>query len=393
MILEGSSLKIGVFTDSFRPYTSGVVRSIELFSREFNARGHEVFVFGPDYPMLHYPREEKVFRFVSIPAPTMPDFALPIPISVQLGSTMRRIGLDIIHVHSPFLLGRMGARAAKRYNLPLVFTFHTLYDQYVHYFPVAQQASRKLVQVIGRDFCNRCDLVVTPSRLVMNYLRRIGVTTAVQPIPTGVELEEFRGADPLWLQKNFDVRSDERVLLFVGRLGKEKNVIFLLKSFQLVQKVIPGLKLVLVGKGPLESYLHRLCNDLGISDKVIFTGVLPRQKIVHCYASAHLFVFPSVTETQGLVIGEAKATGLPVVAVRAFGPAEMVQHGEDGLLTDPSLASFTESTLQILRDQDLYHSMRQKALDNAPFLSSSYCAGVMLDAYQDLIENRRLAVV
>ncbi len=386
-------MKIGVFTDSFRPYTSGVVRSIELFSREFNARGHEVFVFGPDYPMLHYPREEKVFRFVSIPAPTMPDFALPIPISVQLGSTMRRIGLDIIHVHSPFLLGRMGARAAKRYNLPLVFTFHTLYDQYVHYFPVAQQASRKLVQVIGRDFCNRCDLVVTPSRLVMNYLRRIGVTTAVQPIPTGVELEEFRGADPLWLQKNFDVRSDERVLLFVGRLGKEKNVIFLLKSFQLVQKVIPGLKLVLVGKGPLESYLHRLCNDLGISDKVIFTGVLPRQKIVHCYASAHLFVFPSVTETQGLVIGEAKATGLPVVAVRAFGPAEMVQHGEDGLLTDPSLASFTESTLQILRDQDLYHSMRQKALDNAPFLSSSYCAGVMLDAYQDLIENRRLAVV
>ena len=125
------------------------MRSIELFSREFNARGHEVFVFGPDYPLLHYPREEKVFRFVSIPAPTMPDFALPIPISVQLGSTIRRIGLDIIHVHSPFLLGRMGARAAKRYHLPLVFTFHTLYDQYVHYLPVAQQASRRSCRLSG----------------------------------------------------------------------------------------------------------------------------------------------------------------------------------------------------------------------------------------------------
>lgn len=386
-------MKIGVFTDSFRPYTSGVVRSIELFSREFNARGHEVFVFGPDYPMLHCPREEKVFRFVSIPAPTMPDFALPIPISVQLGATMRRIGLDIVHVHSPFLLGRMGARAAKRYDLPLVFTFHTLYDQYVHYFPVAQQASRLLVQVIGRDFCNRCDLVVTPSRLVMNYLRRLGVNTAIQTIPTGVELDEFRDTDPLWLQKNYDVRPDERVLLFVGRLGKEKNVIFLLKSFQLVQEVIPGLKLVLVGKGPLEPYLHRFCNDLGIANKVIFTGVLPRQKIVHCYASAHIFVFPSVTETQGLVIGEAKATGLPVVAVRAFGPAETVQHGEDGLLTDPSLASFTESTLQILQDQELYRAMRRKALENASLLCSSYCAGLMLDAYQELIDTRRPATV
>lgn len=386
-------MKIGVFTDSFRPYTSGVVRSIELFSREFNTRGHEVFVFGPDYPMLHYPREEKVFRFVSIPSPTMPDFVLPIPISVQLGATMRRIGLDIIHVHSPFLLGRMGARAAKRYNLPLVFTFHTLYDQYVHYIPVAQQASRRFVQVIGRDFCNRCDLVVTPSRLVMNYLRRLGVSTAIQTIPTGVELDEFTDADPLWLQKNFGVSPDERVLLFVGRLGKEKNVTFLLKSFQLVQETLPGLKLVLVGKGPLEPYLRRFCNDLGIADKVIFTGILPRSKIVHCYASAHLFVFPSVTETQGLVIGEAKASGLPVVAVRAFGPAEMVQHGEDGLLTDPSLASFTESTLQILQDHNLNQSMRQKALENAPLLSSSYCAGLMLDAYQELIDSKRMAVV
>jgi len=385
-------VKIGVFTDSFRPYTSGVVRSIELFSREFNARGHEVFVFGPDYPLLHYPREEKVFRFVSIPAPTMPDFALPIPISVQLGSTIRRIGLDIIHVHSPFLLGRMGARAAKRYHLPLVFTFHTLYDQYVHYLPVAQQASRRLVQIIARDFCNRCDLVVAPSRLVMNYLRHIGVNATIKTIPTGVDLEEFKGANPLWLQENFGISPGEKVLLFVGRLGKEKNVVFLIKSFQLVQRVIPNLKLVLVGKGPLEEQLRHMCQELGLGEKVIFTGVLPRNKIVHCYASADLFVFPSVTETQGLVIGEAKAAGLPVVAIRAFGPAETVQHGEDGLLTDPTLSSFTEAVIQILQNPDLHRSMSRKALENVSLLSSSYCAERMLESYRELLENRPAAV-
>jgi glycosyltransferase involved in cell wall biosynthesis len=385
-------VKIGVFTDSFRPYTSGVVRSIELFTREFNARGHEVFIFGPDYPLLHYPREEKVFRFASIPAPTMPDFALPIPISVQLGPTIRRLGLDIIHVHSPFLLGRLGARAARRFRLPLVFTFHTLYDQYVHYLPVAQQTSRRLVEIIGRDFCNRCDLVVTPSRLVMNYLRRIGVRSTIQTIPTGVDLEEFKELDRQWLQANYGVGPAEKVLLFVGRLGKEKNVAFLLKSFQIVQNLIPQVRLVLVGKGPLEGYLKNLSRQLGIQDRVIFTGVLPRQKIVHCYASADIFVFPSVTETQGLVIGEAKAAGLPVVAIRAFGPAEMVQHGEDGFLTDLSLASFTERILGLLQDRELYQAMRGKALENATLLSSSSCAGQMIDAYQNLLASRELFV-
>lgn len=379
-------MKIGVFTDSFRPYTSGVVRSIELFSRELTSMGHEIFVFGPDYPLLHCPKEERVFRFISIPAPTIPDFALPIPISVQLGPTIRKIGLDVIHVHSPFLLGRLGARAAKRYKLPLVFTFHTLYDQYVHYLPMAQNASRRLVQVIGRDFCNRCDLVITPSQLVMNYLRHTGVKSSIKTIPTGVELEEFKTSDPKWLYKEYGISPNERVLLFVGRIGKEKNLAFLLKSFQMVQEVIPDLKLVLVGKGPYEPQLRRLAAQLDIGDKVIFTGVLPRPKTVNCYAGAHLFIFPSVTETQGLVIGEAKAAGLPVVAVRAFGPAESVEHGVDGILTDPSLSSFTESVLRLLQNDDLHETMSKKALENAPLLSSSYCAKMMHDSYLELAQ-------
>ena len=150
-------MKIGIFTDSFRPYTSGVVRSIELFSREFNSKGHEVYVFGPDYPLLHYPKEEKVFRFISIPAPTIPDFALPIPISVQLGPTIRRIGLDIIHVHSPFLLGRLGARAARHYNLPWSLLFI-------------------------RYMTNTCITCHWPSRLPAAWSRLSGVISAIAAI-------------------------------------------------------------------------------------------------------------------------------------------------------------------------------------------------------------------
>ncbi|MCJ7806064.1 MAG: glycosyltransferase family 4 protein [Clostridia bacterium] len=381
-------MKIGFFTDSFRPYTSGVVRSIELFSREFTARGHEVYIFGPDYPLLHPPKEEGVFRFISLPAPTMPDFSIPIPISVQLGPTIKRIGLDIIHVHSPFFLGSLGARAARRYRLPLIFTFHTLYDQYVHYFPIAEKTSKKIVQTIGREFCNRCNMVVAPSQIVVNYLQRIGVEAPIVNIPTGIDLAEFRDLDNNWLKKNYGLKEEDKVLLFVGRLGKEKNVAFLIKSFNSVHHQFPSTRLVLVGKGPQENYLHQLCRQLGLENKVVFTGVLSRQKIVHCYASADLFVFPSVTETQGLVIGEAKAAGLPVVAIRAFGPAEMVAHGEDGLLTEPSLSSFTDAIMQLLQNKPLYDSMSIQALINAPRISSSNCAELMLEVYQDLLSEK-----
>lgn len=388
---EDYLLKIGIFTDSFRPYTSGVVRSIELFSREFNNRGHQVYIFGPDYPLLHPPKEEGVFRFISVPAPTMPDFALPIPISVQLGKTIKHIGLDIIHAHSPFLLGSMGARAARRYRLPLIFTFHTLYEQYVHYVPFAQEASRQIVQTISRTFCNRCNTVVAPSQLVVNYLRRIGVRTPIVNIPTGVDLEEFTDLNPEWLEENYGVKPEEKVLLFVGRLGQEKNVTFLVRAFQTVLSRYPTCRLVMVGKGPQEQYLRKLCDRLGIQDKVIFTGVLPRHKIVHCYASADLFVFPSVTETQGLVIGEAKATGLPVVAIRAFGPAEMVYHGEDGFLTEPSLPSFTAAILELLNNKELHERMSRQAYRNLSYISSAHCAEKMLGVYQDLLDQNSYA--
>lgn len=381
-------MKIGVFTDSYRPYTSGVVRSIDLFSREFTRRGHEVYIFGPDYPLSNPPKEDKVFRFAALPAPTMPDFSIPLPISTHFSPTIKKIGLDIIHVHTPFILGSLGARAARRHRLPLVFTFHTLYDQYVHYVPFAEAASRQIVQLICRDFCNRCNMVVAPSQLVVNYLRRIGVESQIVNIPTGIELDEFTDLNPRWLKENYEISEDKAILLFVGRLGKEKNVLFLLKSFQEIHHLHPETHLVLVGKGPQETILKNFCESNGLSDSVTFTGVLPRQLIVHCYASADLFVFPSVTETQGLVIGESKAAGLPVVAVRAYGPAEIVAHGVDGLLTEPTLTSFTDAVLTLLDDPPQRKKMSEVALINAQKISSARCAGQMLEIYEDLLSDK-----
>ncbi|MDW7740588.1 MAG: glycosyltransferase family 4 protein [Bacillota bacterium] len=381
-------MNIGVFTDSFRPYSSGVVRSIELFSREYIKRGHSVFVFCPNYPRMQQIYEEGVYRFASVPWPTMADFSLPIPMSASINQKIEDLGLDIIHAHSPFLLGRLGARAARQHKLPLVFTFHTLYEQYVHYFPFVKNTSKMVIKAIARNFSNSCNVVIAPTKLVENYLRSIGIETAIVKIPTGIDMAEFKDLDRNWLSNNYGVGSDEKVLLFVGRLGKEKNVVFLIKSFQEVLKSIPACRLVLVGKGPQEGFLRQLCRQMGIENKVIYTGELSRQQIVHCYASADIFVFPSVTDTQGLVIGEAKAAGIPVVAIRAFGPAEMVNHNEDGILTELSLTAFTEAIVKLIRDKDLYAHMRKQSLINAPIISSELCSERMLEVYQDLIDLR-----
>ncbi len=383
-------MKIGVFTDSYRPYTSGVVRSIELFSREFSQKGHQVYVFGPDYPIFksRIKSEVGVYRFLSIPVPTFSDFNIPIPISPQLRATIKKIGLDIIHVQSPFLMGRLGTRVARRFGIPLVFTYHTLYDQYTHYFPFPEKTSRKLVQNIGRDFCNKCNLVITPSSPVKSYLNQLGVITPIRVIPTGIDLDEFLNTDDNWLQNKYSIEPDEKILLFVGRLGKEKNLPFLLETFKQILGFMPKTRLVVIGGGPLENYLKKLCEELEIHERVIFTGLLSRHKIVHCYASADIFTFPSVTETQGLVIGEAKAGGLPVVSVEAFGTSDMVIHGEDGFLTDISIDSFKNRILELLRNEQLHHKMSEKAKENARYLSSTHCADLMLQSYEDLLKAK-----
>jgi 1,2-diacylglycerol 3-alpha-glucosyltransferase len=182
--------------------------------------------------------EDNVFRFISVPWPTMTDFSLPVPISAHLNQTIKRLSIDIIHVHSPFLLGRLGARMARRHKLPLIFTFHTLYEQYVHYFPFVENTSKQVVQAIARDFSNRCNVVIAPSQLVADYLRNIGIKTPIAKIPTGIDMDEFKELDRNWLKNNYGVKPEEKVLLFVGRLAKEKNVVFLLKSFIDVLKVV-----------------------------------------------------------------------------------------------------------------------------------------------------------
>lgn len=380
-------MRIGIFSDSYKPYVSGVVSSIALFSRELRALGHEVFIFAPNYP--DYQDEEPgVFRFRSVQAPTNRDFSVAIPFSLEFAPVLRELKLDLIHVHSPFILGQVGAVQARRLNIPLLFTYHTLYEQYVHYVPVSKNLTRELVVRLSRYFCNRCDLVITPTQKVKELLDDYGVLAPIEIIPTGIDLDRFGQGDPSWLRRKLRLDPAEKILLFVGRLTKEKNVDFLIRAFAQTQENHPRTRLVLVACGPEADNLKGLAATLGLQERVVFMGPQTGPALVNCYHGADCFVFPSVTETQGLVILEAMAAGLPVIAVNAFGVADMISSGQDGLLTGSSQAEFAAGIARLLENETEWEALAAAARVKASRLSSAQMALKLEAVYLKVLDRR-----
>lgn len=384
-------MKIGIFTDSYKPYTSGVVTSINTFKEELGRLGHKVYIFAPNYPNFEE-EERNVYRYYSLPAPTNPDYTLAIPVYPGMRNLISRLELDVIHVHSPFTMGRVGLHYARRYGLPLLFTYHTLYDEYVHYVPVAQDLARDVTIKYSSHFCNQCNHIIAPSAEVANRLRYYRVKTPVSIIPTGVPLQRFEQGDSKWLRKHYNIPENNRILLFVGRLTKEKNLDFLIDAFARIKTEYPQTTLVITAQGPLEDELKRQAVNLGLSlDRdVIFTGALPFETLVNVYFSSDLFVFSSVTETQGLVLIEAMAAGLPVVAVKANGVNDMVDNDVNGRLTACDVDDFAAAVGEILGDQGLYERYKKNALIKADKLSAANMARKLENVYEtSLVRNKR----
>lgn len=375
-------MRIGIFADSYKPYVGGVVRSIESFTIELRKLGHDVYILAPNYPGAE--EEKDVFRFPSIPSPTYNGFYLGLPFSTKLEKFLNQNPLDIIHVHSPFILGRLGAKISKKRGLPLVFTYHTLYDQYTHYVPFAQGLSKDIIRKICIDFCNRCDLVITPTEVISKYIVKMGVKTDVRWLPTGIQLSEFIGVDRNWLKETYRIKSNETTLLFVGRLGKEKNITFIIDCLKKVMEQQHTVKLFIVGDGPETENLKKYVEIKGLFSNVIFTGKISRENLIKLYCGADIFVFGSLTETQGIVIAEAKAAGLPVVAVNAFGVSDMVIDNEDGFLVSPNVNTFSEKITTLIKDTVLRNKMGQNALLNAKRLSSQKSAETLIQFYESL---------
>ncbi|MCC6446925.1 MAG: glycosyltransferase family 4 protein [Armatimonadetes bacterium] len=380
-------MNIAIFTESYRPTVNGVSTSIGSLENALRAQGHRIFVFAPAFPDAPR-REAHLFRFPSWISPFERNYPLAIPFAKGFSACFDSLGIDIVHTHSPFTLGGAGQRAALKRNLPVVSTIHTLYHSYTHYVPfVPAPLSRWFITRWVSRYYRRCDALIAPSTPVARLWRQFGVSTPIEVIPTGIPPIPARSRAESRVR--FAIPESARVLIYVGRLAQEKNLDLLLEAFASVVARFPESCLLLVGSGPSAEQYKARANSMGLKDCIRFAGFMPREEVGFAYAASDLFVFPSDTDTQALVICEAMAAGLPSVAVDAFGPSEVVRNGVTGFLAPKNVAVFTDKIIEILDSPALHRRMSQAAcLEAARYTPEAYAARVMA-LYQSALRARR----
>jgi glycosyltransferase involved in cell wall biosynthesis len=312
---------------------------------------------------------------------------LSLPFSRRILKEIPKLDLDIIHTHSPYQTGLLALYFARKLKIPIVYTLHTLFAQYLHYVPLLPKpVLRGILSTYLRGFCNRCATVIVPTAVVKETLLRDRITSRIEVLPTGVDMDTVDAFSGEGIRERFNIKKETALLLYVGRLSKEKNLYFLLDAFSIVLKYFPETKLMLVAKGPLEKSLRKYARNLKVSGNVIFTGEVKFPEVFSYYKASDLFVFSSLTETQGLVLTEALASGLPIVAIAAEGAKEMVKNGEDGFLTGPSKEDFAYSIIELIINKPLRESMKKRARERAIAAFSSKAMAVKaLDIYSSLL--------
>jgi glycosyltransferase involved in cell wall biosynthesis len=357
----------------------GVPTAVETIRRSLDALGHHVVIVAPRMAGASE-GGRTVVRVPAVPAPTYPDFALPLPLGAALTRRLLALDLDVFHAHHPFLLGASARRLARVSRRPFVFTNHTLYDRYAHYVPLPRgMVARGAVRWSAR-FADTADLVLTPSDFVARRLRAQGVRRPIEVIPTGIDLQQFQPGSRAAARRMLGLAPDAPTLLYVGRLDREKNLGFLVDAVTRVRRA--GLRLTLVGRGTQADALRRLAAARDLEDRIDFRGGVPPESLPAYYRAADAFVFASTTETQGLAVLEAMACGLPVVAVRASGIEEIVTDGVSGLLVPEDAEAFAAAVDQILADADLGAKLATGGRDAASAFGAAAVAARLEAAYR-----------
>lgn len=380
-------LHIAHFTNTYHPSINGVVRSVSVFRQALTDLGHNIFIFAP-YASHFEDTDPLILRYPAIELPISPPYAFPIPVSPFVDRLLPSLKLDVIHSHHPFLLGQAAARKANQLDLPLVFTFHTRYDEYSHYVPLNQTFVKGAITEWLRDYLQHCQHIIAPSNSIKQMFTDHGVIDRVTTIPTGIDLAPFRAADGQALREERGWGKD-KVLISVGRLAVEKNWPTLLAAAGQVMRQHREVRLVIIGEGEEHNALLHQAQELGIADRVDFTGLVPFADIPRYLKAADLFCFASVTETQGLVTMEAMAASLPVVAVNANGTRDEVEHGQEGLLTDNDSAALAQAIHQVVEDETLWQQFRQAAGKKAESFDIRFQAEKLVNVYHQAMEDKK----
>lgn len=394
-------MKIGFFTDTYLPGTSGVDVSVENFRKNLEKLGQKVFVYAPYFPN-YKDKNPRVFRFKALKILKKPETRISLPILSKKPFQFKKVldlKLDVVHCHSPFTMGILGKYIASYQRIPLVYTHHTRYPEYARIYLKEKIFLPRLAQTWSRIFANQANIVIAPSFKIKKILRDFGVKKEILILPTGINLNLFKKSEKPGVhtekrnkkRKELGISKEIKIFLFVGRISEEKNIDFLLKVLKIILNKRKDVVLMLVGEETnFTKKIKEKAESLKVRDFVRFIGSVPHQKMPDYYQSSDVFLFSSLTETQGIVVLEAMASGLPIVALKDEVFKDIILNNQNGFITKNfSPEIFSKKILKILDNSEIYKKFSVHSQKTAKNFSEKKQARKLLKIYQDLQDLSR----
>jgi glycosyltransferase involved in cell wall biosynthesis len=385
-------MNILMMTNTFLPHVGGVARSVAAFTNQLRSFGNRVIVVAPEYEEDTDGKDKDVIRIPAIQNFNGSDFSAVIPIPSFLEARLQDFQPDIVHSHHPFLIGSTAVRVAIKHEASLVYTQHTMFEQYTHYVPVNLPRMKKFIVSLCTGYANLADQVIAPSQSIADILQERGVKIPIETIPTGIFINKFEKGNGQDILSSENIPDEAFVVGHVGRLAPEKNLEFLSEAVALFLRDEPEAHFLVVGYGPSEKKMRNLFERRHLQNQVHFLGKQDGQNLIDAYHAMDVFAFSSKSETQGLVLIEAMAAGVPAVALDASGVRDVVRNRKNGcLLHDEQVDKFAHALKQMCHcsDQERQNFIKE-AKQTAENNSMYNCASKITDVYQSVIKNYKV---
>jgi glycosyltransferase involved in cell wall biosynthesis len=386
-------MNIGMFSDTYYPERNGQATAISLYKKYLEELGHNVYLFIPKYDKKQKRDDNHIYESPSLRYFLDKNLRLAIPISPNL-IKIKKLNLDVIHSHDPFSMGIYAKLASKILKIPHVGTHHTMFEHYTHYVPKLIRPSLEKTQEMIKKWCLSVNKVIAPTDNIKEVLESYGVpSTHIKVIPTGIDVESFQNEISFNVREHYNISNDEKFFLFVGRVSKEKNIDFLIKVYDEIQKKYSNFKFLIVGDGKDRENLKSLVKKLNLEDKIIFTGALDREKVIDIYKQAYMFIFASFTETQGLVVLESMAAGTPVVALGKMGVYDLLSIPDNGgiMIEELKKDKFVEEIEKLIINNENYEYLKKKGVN---FVEKNFSTKLkvieMANLYEEVIKEYKL---
>ncbi len=381
-------MRIGMMVDAYKPRISGVTNYVALNKRALENAGHEVYVFT--FGDLEYQDDEP--RVIRSPALPLADTGFYLSLRHKTKHKKLLQTMDVVHVHHPFLSGRLALNYCRSARIPVVFTNHSRYDLMAQaYIPIMpDEMSHSFIQAYLPAFCEAVDLVISPSEGMVKIMRDLDVKSHIEVVPNGVDLRQFLQAKPL-PRSQFGFTDQDLLLVYAGRVAPEKNISFLLQSFAGIAQLIPNVYLLIVGGGKkqFEDELQNLIGQLGITNRVRSMGMTAYEDMPSYLAMGDIFVTTSVSETFGMTTVEGMGVGLPVMGINSAGTSDIVEDGKTGFLSTEDVAAFTAKLTYLCLYPGLRETMGAAAREASKQYDIERTTKILLGQYIRLIESTK----